>query len=67
MIIYNHKKKGEKKMTTAETLATINYKEVDPIDVMFIISELYEAHGKEKVDKTILSIIDYANKISKNK
>ncbi len=54
-------------MTTAETLATINYKEVDPIDVMFIISELYEAHGKEKVDKTILSIIDYANKISKNK
>lgn len=54
-------------MTTTEILATINYKEVDPIDMMFIISELYEAHGKEKVDKTILSIIDYSNKILENK
>lgn len=54
-------------MTTVEILATINYKEVNPIDLMFIISELYEAHGKEKVDKTLLSIIDYSNKIKEEK
>jgi hypothetical protein len=49
-------------MTTTEILATLNYKEVDALDLMFIIGELYEAHGKEKVDKTLMSIIDFSNK-----
>ncbi len=49
-------------MTTSEIIATINYKEVDPLDLMYIISELYSVHGREKVNQTILSIIEYANK-----
>lgn len=49
-------------MTTSEIIATINYEEIVPIDLMYIISELYSIHGREKVNKTILSIIEFANK-----
>lgn len=46
-------------MDTAKILTTINYKDFTPIDMIYIIEELSDIHGRENVKTTLKSILDF--------
>jgi hypothetical protein len=46
-------------MDTAKILTTINYKDFTPIDMIYIIEELSDIHGRENIKTTLKSILDF--------
>ena len=46
-------------MDTAKILTTINYKDFTPIDMVYIIEELSDIHGRENIKTTLKSILDF--------
>lgn len=49
-------------MDTATILTTINYNDFTPMDMIYIIEELSEVHGTDKVKTTLKSIITLMEK-----
>lgn len=49
-------------MDTAKILTSINYKDFTPMDLVYIIEELSDIHGKEEVKTTLKSIIEFMEK-----
>ena len=49
-------------MDTATILTTINYNDFTPMDMIYIIEELSEIHGRDKVKTTLKSIITLMEK-----
>ena len=58
-------KKGDITMDTATILTTINYNDFTPMDMIYIIEELSEIHGRDKVKTTLKSIITLMEKYEK--
>ena len=52
-------------MDTATILTTINYNDFTPMDMVYIIEELSEIHGRDKVKTTLKSIITLMEKYEK--
>ena len=52
-------------MDTATILTTINYNDFTPMDMIYIIEELSEIHGRDKVKTTLKSIITLMEKYEK--
>lgn len=46
-------------MDTATILTTINYNDFTPMDMIYIIEELSEIHGRENIKTTLKSILDF--------
>lgn len=46
-------------MDTATILTTINYNDFTPMDMIYIIEELSEIHGRENIKITLKSILEF--------